>query len=144
MDAKEPLFAKFGITYDAFCNLDLQGKMELIRTYARGRLKPGDRLWWLEDKPEESLEHSLPLGVRLYMGLDQDEKRKLRAEAALLCPQVVKPSRAKKKYDDTAPYLITYHGVLCSQVCGDFYLPRIVHRTPITICRGGRGITHGD
>jgi hypothetical protein len=135
MDAKEPLFAKFGISYDAFCNLDLQGKMGLIRTYARGRLKPGERLWWLEDKPEESLEHSLPLGVRLYMGLAQDEKRKLRAEAALLCPQVVKPSRTKKKYDDAAIYLITYHGVLCSQARDLFSAGSVALRADQT--RGG-------
>jgi hypothetical protein len=113
--AKEPLFTKFGITYDAFCELDLEGKMKLIRAYARERLKKGERLWWLEDKPEEAQEHSLDLSVRLYTGLDQPEKRKLRAEAALLCPQVVGGSRAKKKYDDAALYLITYHGVLCSQ-----------------------------
>jgi len=113
--AEEPLFSKFGITYDAFCDLDLDGKMQLIRNYARNRLKPGERLWWLEDKPEEAQEHSLPLGVRLYMSLTQAEKRRLRAEAALLCPQVVGGSRTKKKYDDAAMYLITYHGVLCSQ-----------------------------
>ena len=113
--AEEPLFHKFGVTYDAFCELDLEGKMKLIRAYARGRLKQGERLWWLEDKPEEAQEHSLDLSVRLYTGLDQLEKRKLRAEAALLCPQVVGGSRAKKKYDDAALYLITYHGVLCSQ-----------------------------
>ncbi len=60
-------------------------------------------------------QHSLDLEVRLYMGLDQTEKRRLRAEAALLCPQVVKPNGAKKKYDDAALYLLTYRGVLCSQ-----------------------------
>jgi hypothetical protein len=138
MGAKEPLFAKFGISYDAFCNLDLQGKMGLIRTYARSRLKPGDRLWWLEDKSEESLEHSLPLGVRLYMGLDQEEKRKLRAEAALLCPQVVKPSRTKKKYDDAAIYLITYRGVLCSQARDLFSAGSVALRADQT--RGGNYI----
>jgi len=114
MDAKESLFAEFKTTYDEFCKLDLQGKMERIRAYAR-KHHPGEKLWWLEDKPEESLEHWLPLGIRLYMGLDQEEKRKMRAEAALLCPQVVRPPRAKRKYDDAAIYLITYHGVLCSQ-----------------------------
>jgi hypothetical protein len=111
----EPLFSRFGVTYDQFCDLDLDGKMKLIRGYARGRLKPGEHPWWLENKPEEAQEHSLPLGVRLYMSLAQPEKRRLRAEAALLCPQVVGPSRAKKKYYDAAMYLITYHGVLCSQ-----------------------------
>ena len=39
----------------------------------------------------------------------------MRAEAALLCPQIVKPSRSKNKYDDAALFLLTYRGVLCSQ-----------------------------
>ena len=82
--ANESLFTKFGISYQDFCALESEGKMRYIREYARERLKPGDRLWWLEDKPEESQEHSLPLEVRLYMGLSQEEKRRLRAEAALL------------------------------------------------------------
>jgi hypothetical protein len=84
-----------------------------IRKYARARLKEGERLWWLDDPEETS--HSLPLQVRLSIKLSQEEKRKLRAEAALLCPQIVKPSRSKGKYDDAAIYLLTYHGVFCSQ-----------------------------
>lgn len=113
--AKQPLFAKFGISYAEFCALSPHEKMEHIRRYARKRLKKGDRLWWLEDKPEREQEHSLPLEVRLYMNLEQNEKRRLRAEAALLCPWIVKPSRSKKKYEDAAIYLLTYHGVLCPQ-----------------------------
>jgi hypothetical protein len=113
--AQESLFKKFGVSYQQFCTFSPHDKMEHIRRYARGRLKKGDRLWWLEDKPEREQEHSLPLEVRLYMNLEQDEKRRLRAEAALLCPQIVKPSRSKKKYDDVAIYLLTYHGVLVSQ-----------------------------
>jgi len=109
------LFEKIGVTYDEFRKLTEHEKMEHIRRYARGRLKSGERLWWLEDKPEPEQEHSLPLEVRLYMNLEQEEKRRLRAEAALLCPQIVKPSRSKKKYEDAAIYLLTYHGVLCSQ-----------------------------
>jgi hypothetical protein len=112
----QSLFAKFGISYEEFSVLSIPEKMRYIREYARSRhKKDGDRLWWLEDKPESAQQHSLDLEVRLYMGLEQAEKRKLRAEAALLCPQIVKPSRAKKKYDDAAMYLLTYHGVLCPQ-----------------------------
>jgi hypothetical protein len=33
----------------------------------------------------------------------------------LLCPQIVKPSRSKGKYNDATIYLLTYHGVLCPQ-----------------------------
>jgi hypothetical protein len=113
--AEESLFAKFGTSYEEFRNLSIPEKMAYIREYARGRLKPGDRLWWLEDKPESAQQHSLDLEVRLYMGLNQAEKRRLRAEAALLCPQILKPSRSKNKYDDAALYLLTYRGVLSPQ-----------------------------
>ena len=132
------LFAILGITYHAFRKLSPHEKMKHIRRYARGRLKEGERLWWLEDKPEREQEHSLPLEVRLYMNLEQDEKRKLRAEAALLCPQIVKPSRAKKKYDDVAVYLLTYHGVLVSQARDLFSAGSVALRADGT--RGGNYI----
>ncbi len=111
----KPLFAKFGLTYDEFCALPGEGKMRLIRQYARGRLKEGEHLWWLEDNLEKEEQRSHEPQIRLYMRLEQEEKRRLRAEAALLCPQVVKPSRSKNKYDEATVYLLSYHGVLCSQ-----------------------------
>lgn len=133
--AQQPLFAKLGISYEDFRNLSIPEKMVHIRNYARSRLKPGDRLWWLEDKPESAQQHSLNLEVRLYMGLEQEEKRKLRAEAALLCPWVVKPSRSKKKYDDAAMYLLTYRGVLCPQARDLFTAGSVAMRADQT--RGG-------
>ena len=131
----KPLFTKFGLTYDQFCELPDEGKMRLIREYARGRLKEGEHLWWLEEKPEKEQQHSLDLQVRLFMNLDQEEKRRLRAEAALLCPQIVKPSRAKKKYEDAAMYLLTYRGVLCPQARDLFSAGSVALRSDAT--RGG-------
>ncbi len=110
---KLPLFKQMNITYSVFSTLSIEEKMRYIREYARGRLKPGERLWWLEEKSEP--EHSLPIQARLYTSLSTDEKRKLRAEAALLCPQIVRSSRSKHKYDDAVLYLLTYHGVICPQ-----------------------------
>lgn len=107
------LFATMGVSYPEFRALSTEERMTHIRKYARSRLGPGERLWWLEDRPDAG--HSLPIQVRLYMQLTQEEKRELRAEAALLCPQIVKPARSKNKYDDAALYLLTYRGVLCSQ-----------------------------
>lgn len=135
---KKPLFKKLGVSYQEFCDLPPEGKMGLIRQYARGRLKQGEHLWWLEDKPEKEQEHSLPLQVRLYMRLPQAEKRKLRAEAALLCPQIVKPSRSKNKYDDATVYLLTYHGVLCPQARDLFSAGSVAMRADQT--RGGNYI----
>jgi hypothetical protein len=111
--ASQSLFEKMEISYDAFRVSDMHSKMEHIRKYARGRLKQGERLWWLEDSPNE--EHSLPIQARLYTKLPANEKIKLRAEAILLCPQVVDSGRSKNKYDDVVLYLLTYHGVLCHQ-----------------------------
>lgn len=88
--------------------------MEYIRAYARDRLKRGERLWWLEDTPDDP-GHTLPIQARLYTKLPSDEKAKLRAEAVLLCPQVVRPGSSRDKYDDAVLYLLTYHGVLCHQ-----------------------------
>lgn len=131
------LFDQFGVTYDEFRALPLHEKMVHIREYARGRLKPGERLWWLEDL-EDSEPHTLPLQVRLYMGLSQDEKRMLRAEAALLSPQIVKPPRAKKKYDDAVLYILTYRGVLCPQARDLFSAGSVALRS--NKARGGRYI----
>ena len=138
IDPKQSLFSKLGLSYQEFCKLSTHDKMQHIRHYARGRLKKGERLWWLEDKPEPEQEHSLPLEVRLYMRLPQEEKRRLRAEAALLCPQIVKPSRAKDKYNDATLYLLTYHGVLCPQARDLFSAGSVALRSDPT--RGGNYI----
>lgn len=113
LNATESLFLKFGITYEEFSALAEEGRMEHIRKYARSRLKPGERLWWLE--PSSSEEHSLPIQVKLFANLDPDEKLTLRAEAALLCPQIVGSSRNRTKYVDPIMYLLTYHGVLTTR-----------------------------
>lgn len=113
MTATQSLFEQIGTTYDAFRQASAEEKMAHVRAYARGRLKQGEHLWWLE--ADEEPEHSLPLQLRIYMNLEQWEKRKFRAEAALLCPQVVQASRTKGKYSDAVSYLLTYRGVLCPQ-----------------------------
>ncbi|WAF93131.1 hypothetical protein NUT31_11970 [Aeromonas sp. BC14] len=110
--AQNSLFEIMGVRYDDFRTSPMENKMEYIRNYARGRLKPGERLWWLDDNKNE---HSLPIQARLYTSLSIDEKKRLRAEAALLCPGIVSSGRSRNKYDDVVLFLLTYHGVLCHQ-----------------------------
>ncbi|GAB1429522.1 hypothetical protein MASR2M18_03540 [Ignavibacteria bacterium] len=93
IDAKSSLFAQMKISCDEFSVLPIEKKMRCIREYAKARLKEGERLWRIEEKPEQ--EHTLPIQVRLYTELSQSEKRKLRAEASLLCPKIVAGSRVK-------------------------------------------------
>lgn len=133
IDAKSSLFDTMNISYSEFSVLPIEKKMRYIRAYAKSRLKEGERLWWLEEKEEP--EHSLPIQVRLYIDLPSDEKLRLRAEATLLCPKVVAPSRVKNKYNDVAMYLLTYHGVLVSQARDLFSAGSVAHRKDKT--RGG-------
>jgi hypothetical protein len=114
MSSNRSLFATMGLDYDKFRLLPMDEKMRHIRSYARSRLRKGERLWWLEDAPGAN--HALPIQARLYTSLNAEEKTRLRAEAALLSPSIVKSGRARDKYDDVVLYLLTYHGVLCHQV----------------------------
>ena len=113
--SQHSLFDTMGITYDDFSSIGMREKMSYIRNYARSRLKQGEHLWWLEDASNEAETHALPLNARLYTNLDSEEKTRLRAEAVLLCPQILGSGRNRHKYDDFVMFLLTYHGVLCHQ-----------------------------
>jgi hypothetical protein len=113
INGREPIFRKFDVTYDEFRNYDIHKKMEFVRKYARSRLKKGERMWWLEDQNNE--QHSLPIKARLFTKIEKSEKRKLRAQAIILCPQILKGSTQRDKYDDAALFILTYHGVICHQ-----------------------------
>lgn len=109
---KRSLFEEMGVSYDSFRKLQMHEKMVYIRAYAR-KIHPDGRLWWIEEK--EADEHTVPIQARLYTNLSTIEKTRLRAEAALLCPRIVKSGRSRDKYGDLVLYLLTYHGVLCHQ-----------------------------
>jgi hypothetical protein len=87
INAEKSLFSQMGVTYDEFRHASLADRMKHVRKYARGKGKRGEHLWWLEDSPDS--DHTLELNVRLFHKLEKNEQRKLRAEAALLCPQIV-------------------------------------------------------
>jgi hypothetical protein len=137
ISSKKSLFSQWGVSYAEFQALDEEAKMTLVRSYARGRLKAGERLWWLGGDGNDDA-HALELQAKLYTSLPNEEKRKLRAEAAFICPSVVRSSRSKKKYDDAALYLLTYHGVLCTQVRDLFSAGSVALRADDT--RGGNYI----
>lgn len=108
----DSLFKQMGISYEFFRKLEMRQKMKYIRAYAK-KIHPDGKLWWIEDDNLE--EHTLPIQARLYTNLTTEEKVRLRAEAALLCPNIVKSGRDRNKYDNVVLYLLTYHGVLCHQ-----------------------------
>ena len=103
------LFEHMAIGYDDFAKLDDEDKMRHVREYSRQRLQKGERLWWLEPS------HSVPVNVRPYMSLPKPTQRRLRAEAAILCPRVCASGADRGKYIDVALYLLMHHGVVAPQ-----------------------------
>lgn len=108
--ARPSLFEQMGVSYDDFSKMGILEKMKYVRRYAK-TIHPNERLWWMGDDNE----HTLSLNIRMYTNLSADEKSRFRAEAVLLCPEILKSGRAKKKYDNAVMFLLSYHGVLCHQ-----------------------------
>lgn len=108
---KLSLFKQMGVSYEIFRQLDMSEKMKYVRAYAR-KIHPDEHLWWLEDTGGEL--HTTGQ-ARLYTSLTMEEKNRYRAEAALLCPEIVKTGRSRNKYDRMVIFLLTYYGIVCHQ-----------------------------
>ena len=111
MESDRLFFEDLGMSHDDFRRMDLRDQMKRVVEHVKQRLKPGERVWWFD----EEASHTLPVEIRLYRRLDMETKTRLRAEAALMCPQIFKGSRKRDKYDDAAMYLLTQYGVFAPQ-----------------------------
>ena len=111
MDGVTSFFGEIGMSMDDFRQADLRSKMEIVKDHVKERVGDGERLWWFD----ENREHTVPVNVRLYRLLDQATKDRMRAESALMCPQIFKGSRQRGKYDDAALYMLIQHGVFAPQ-----------------------------
>lgn len=108
---KQSLFQQIGISYDEFRVLPMHEKMKFVRAYAK-KIHPNEHLWWIEDSNDEI--HTTGQ-ARLYTSLSPEDKLRYRAEAALLCPEIVKSGRTRNKYDRMVIFLLTYYGIICHQ-----------------------------
>lgn len=112
MDVDASFFDELEIPYSEFINYPISEKMTHVRKHVKARISEHEKLWWIDEEDN----HTLPMEVRLYRLLPADVKRTLRAETALMCPQILKGSRQKGKYDQAAIYLLTQHGVVAPQI----------------------------
>ncbi|MDE0307494.1 MAG: hypothetical protein OXI87_21825 [Albidovulum sp.] len=112
MDGGGSFFRNLNLTLEEFKDLSVREKMVFVKNDVRKRLKEGEKLWWFGDEQD----HTIPVNVRLYRNLPSAIQSALRAEAALMCPEIFLGSRRKNKYDGIAVYLLTQHGVLASNV----------------------------
>ncbi len=111
METPESFFDELEIPYGEFIGYPTQEKMKYVRDHVKARISEHERLWWIDEENS----HTLPLQVRLYRLLPQHKKIVMRAEAALMCPEIFKGSRQRGKYDRAALYLLTQHGVFAPQ-----------------------------
>ena len=107
--AGKSLFDTIGISYEDFAVKNPTEKMNEVRKYARSRLKPGERLWWLEE------DHSVDFRLRRYQELSAPEKRQVRADCAVLCPEIVGPRGQADKYSAAVKFAASYHGIWLSR-----------------------------
>ena len=112
MDNDAGFFDDLGIPYNKFNSYSIREKMVHVREHVKARISEHEKLWWIDE--EDS--HTLPMEVRIYRLLPTELKVSLRAETALMCPQILKGSRQKGKYDQAAIYLLTQHGVVAPQI----------------------------
>lgn len=112
LDIDESFFDELKIPYSEFIEYSIRQKMTYVREHVKKRIGEHEKLWWIDEENS----HTLPMQVRIYRLLPADVKRTLRAEAALMCPQIFQGSRAKGKYDQAAIYLLTQHGVYAPQL----------------------------
>lgn len=112
METEATFFEDLGISYSDFILLSTHEKMNYVREHVKERISEHEKLWWIDEDDS----HTLPMEVRIYRLLSTEVKIQLRAEAALMCPQIFKSGRARGKYDQAAAYLLTQHGVYAPQI----------------------------
>ena len=99
------LFDTIGVPYEEFAAKIPAEKMDEVRKYARSRLAPGERLWWLEEH------HTVDLELRRYQDLPEPERRRVRGSTAAVCPEIVGPPHKKDKYSAAVKFAASYLGV---------------------------------
>lgn len=100
------IFDKMGISYDVIKNSDRP--IAPIVQYYKSKLADGDSLWWV-DNGDSSL-HSIPLALRLWSNLNNDERDQLIVKSMILFPQIFGSSQ--EKFSDLQMWLITHHGIV--------------------------------
>lgn len=69
ISSERSLFEQIGIPYSEFWKLTDKEKMVYIRNYAKGRLREGEHLWWIDPPDETQDAVTYDLEVKFYQNL---------------------------------------------------------------------------
>ena len=113
MDLREgqSIFDKMRIPYDELRALD--DPFTPIRDYYRGLRKPGEELWWIDDR--EKTERALSPVIRALKDLSIAERDTILARALAFFPAVFWRGD-QSKYNHVATWLVAAHGVVCASL----------------------------
>ncbi len=100
----ETIFDKIGISYDEL--RALENPVEPVSKYYKGKLKPGERLWWANDSAEESTAPT----IRLFSTLADEEREQVRVQLYAMFPEIL--GNSSDKYNNPSLYLLTRYGII--------------------------------
>ncbi len=114
METDRSLFKLFKISYAEFSALSMEYKMNLIRRYARQRLREGVKIffWWLETQTVDPLHNNT---VSLYTDLPSKIKIELMWEELILFPNILISANKSSEFDTRIQYFFNKHRVLYPQ-----------------------------
>ncbi|MBO4626264.1 MAG: hypothetical protein J5679_03280 [Alphaproteobacteria bacterium] len=109
----ETIFDKLNIDYDSLRKKD--NPVAEISRYYKELLKPGERLWWLNNNDEtDSTIASNSIKVRLWNALTQTERQQYTINAFAFFPEIF--GNAHDKYDNLSLWLVSNYGVLAKSL----------------------------
>lgn len=106
LKAGETIFDKIGMSYDELRKLE--NPVEPVSKYYKAKLKDGESLWWASDEKIE--EQSVPMTVKLFSSLNNQEKEEILVILYTMFPQIL--GKGSDKYNKPALYLMTRFGVV--------------------------------
>lgn len=109
----ETIFDKMGITYDQLRKMD--NPVAPVAEYYRGRLRPGESLWWAGNQ----VETEVPATVKLWSSLQASEKDLYEAYAYVYFPECIM-GKGNRKYSRMVLWLATQKGIINSNVRDSF------------------------
>lgn len=110
----ETIFDKLGLSYDELRNL--ANPITPVAKYYKGKLKPGESLWWA---PEENIEETAaPPILRLWSTLSAEEKNTYTIKSYALFPEIL--GRSSTKYQRVALWLASQCGIINTNIRDQF------------------------
>lgn len=111
--AGETIFDKMGIDYDTL--RAMKDPVTPVADYYKKQLKPGESLWWANNK----VDTVAPMTIRLMSSLSADEKRVYEAKGYVFFTECIL-STSNTKYARFAFWLTTQEGIIYTSIRDSF------------------------